>query len=1186
MQLSGMLPLIGRLGGYDRLIRILGSLGAQKPASLPLTLLEEAEPFLLAGLGRDLGLPMLVVTSRRDRCRHIYEQLKIWSASPEGIFLFPEPDVLSYERIPWDKAIAQDRLVTLTSLVSNNVAIHDKPVFVVASVRALLQKTVPREKFVASLRHLEVGETISMNRLLPSLHGLGYERAAIVEEPGSFSSRGGIVDVFSPQAAQPVRIEFLGNEIESLRLFEPQTQRSVDTISSLVIAPAREAFPQSAEKDSTTQCLDLVSCHPQAAEEFDRDLEALRSGATFDSLEFYLPYLYDRPGMLLDYMPPESLLVLEDPLGIQTVVTNLEAQSVDLRHELTQKGELPQGALSPYFTWGNLERRFDERPTLQFRYDSGSDLAVSEAFVAAAHYGGQLQDVIADSIEMVDKRWRVIIVSRQMPRLLELYHDWRVIVNTMEAITNPPPEGSLTLLQGTLASGWQMRQTDGGRTVLLTDGEIFGWVKPEPRRPQRSKPLSPEAFFSDISPGDYVVHMEHGIGIFRGLVLLDADRALREYLQVDYAAGDRLYVPTYQGDRLSRYVGVKAQPPRIDRLGTADWSRVKTRTKRAVEEMARELLELYSIREVVEGHAFSPDTPWQRELDASFPYVETDDQMRAISETKQDMEKASPMDRLVCGDVGYGKTEVALRAAFKAVMDSKQVALLVPTTVLAQQHYRTFKERLAPFPVEVEMLSRFRTHREQKRILKRLQQGTVDMVIGTHRLLQDDVTFKDLGLLIIDEEQRFGVAHKEQLKQLRREVDVLTLTATPIPRTLHLSLTGARDMSTIQTPPEYRLPVVTQVAACDESLIRRAILRELDRGGQVYFVHNRVRGIRQMAKRLSKMVPEADIAIAHGQIEEAKLAQVMTDFAAGHHDILVCTSIIESGIDIPNVNTIIINRADRFGLAQLYQLRGRVGRSTVRAYAYFLYDEGAPLSDEARKRLQTIKEASELGAGFRIAMRDLEIRGAGDLLGTRQHGHISAVGFDLYCRLLARAIQDLKEKEQQETIAGEKEAPHLATAPPEPIVPTIELPLDALLPEEYVMENSLRLGIYRRMAGLTTVKQVGKMRQELEDRFGTLPEAAENLIYLLRLKILATQAEVASISTEEDKVVIELGSLGEIKRRRSQSRLPKRLKLKQDRLLMPTSLRQSDWRMELAETLKDMAADTVSGLSAEVSIHL
>ncbi len=1173
MKLHGLLTLISSLSGYDQLIHSLASPGAQEKASLSLTLLEEARPYLLAGLRRDLGLPMLVITPRRDRARQIYEQLRIWSSSPEGIFRFPEPDVLSYERIPWDRGIARDRLATLASLVAENGIVRDRPPFLIASVRAVLHKTVPREKFVANLRDLRVGESINMNHLLSLLHGLGYERTTVVEEPGSFASRGGIVDVFSPGRERPARIELYGDEVESLRLFDPTTQRSEHAISSLVIFPAREAFPLSADEEPGTEGLDLSSCHPEATSEFQQDLEALRNGEIFDTLEFYVPHLYSEPGMLIDYMPAETLLVLEDPLGIESVVTNLTAQDTDLHHELVQKGELPRGTLSPYFSWDNLQRRFVERTTLQLRYDSGSDLAVSEGFLPAPNYGGRLQNVIADSMEMLDKRWRVVIVSRQTPRLAQLYEEWGVVVKPVEAIANPPPEASLTILQGTLASGWQMRQNDGGRTILLTDGEIFGWVKPEPRRPHRPKPLSPEAFFADISPGDYVVHMEHGIGVFQGLARLDVDQARREYLQVDYAVGDRLYVPTYQGDRLSRYVGAKAQPPRIDRLGTADWSRVKTRTKQAVEDLARELLELYSIREVVEGHAFPPDTPWEQELATSFPHAETQDQMQAISEIGKDMEKRIPMDRLVCGDVGYGKTEVALRAAFKAVMDSKQVAVLVPTTVLAQQHHRTFKERLAAFPVEVEMLSRFRTPREQHTILERLREGRVDIVIGTHRLLQKDVAFKDLGLVIIDEEQRFGVEHKELLKQLRREVDVLTLTATPIPRTLYLSLAGARDMSTIETPPEYRLPIVTQVSAYDESLIRRAILRELDRAGQVYFVHDRVRGIRQTAKRLSKIVPEADIAIAHGQMEEATLAQVMTDFAAGHHDVLVCTSIIESGIDIPNVNTIIINRADRFGLAQLYQLRGRVGRSTARAYAYFLHDKDAPLSEEARKRLQTIKEASELGAGFRIAMRDLEIRGAGDVLGTRQHGHISAVGFDLYCRLLARAIQDLQEKEAKKTASGEKETSYTLAAPAdEPTGPSIDLPLDALLPYEYVTDNPLRLGIYRRMAGLTTIKQVGEMSQELEDRFGPLPEAANNLLYLLRLKILATQAEIATISTEGDEVVIGLGSLGEMKRRRNAGRMPEKLKIDGDRLLLRTSLLDRGWRSELETILRDLAA--------------
>lgn len=1172
MRLSGLLPLINELKGYEQLAQRLESLLEQAPASLPLALLEEARPYLLAGLRRDLGVPMLVVTPRRDRARQIYEQLRIWSSSPEGILPFPEPDVLSYERIPWDEGIAQDRLRTLTSLAGHQYTSHERPSFVVTSVRALMQKTLPKEEFLAHVRLLQVGKSFDMKRLLSILHSLGYERTTIVETPGSFSSRGGILDVFCPQMEQPVRIEFFGDEIESLRLFDPTTQRSLGTIPSLTIPPAREALHPSDADGRRTEQLDLGSCHREAAAEFGQDLEALRKGQTFDTLEFYLPYLYQKPGTLLEYMPPRSLLVLEDPLGIEAVVTNLEVQTMDLRHELVQKGELPRGTLSPYFTWTDLRRAFQQSPTLEFRYDADSDLPVSDALVAASHYGGRLEDVIADAVQMLDQRARVVIVSRQTPRLADLCQEWGLVINAVDAIASPPPEGSMTLLQGSLASGWQLRQTDGRSITLLTDAEIFGWVKPEPRRQRRAKPLAPEAFFADIRRGDYVVHIEHGIGIFQGLSRLDVEGAKREYLQVDYAAGDRLFVPTYQGDRLSRYVGAKPQPPRVDRLGGTDWSRVKKRTKRAVEEIAKELLELYSMREILQGHAFSPDTPWQRELDASFPYVETADQARAINETKRDMERRRPMDRLVCGDVGYGKTEVALRAAFKAVMDNRQVALLVPTTVLAQQHFLSFKERLAAFPVNVEMLSRFRTPKEQAKILEGLRQGTVDIVIGTHRLLQDDVAFKDLGLLIIDEEQRFGVVHKERLKQLRREVDVLTLTATPIPRTLYLSLAGARDMSTIDTPPEYRLPVISRVAAYDESLVRRAVLRELDRGGQVYFVHSRVRGINQVARRLAKIVPESDIAIAHGQMEEAKLAQVMTEFAAGDHDILVCTSIIESGIDIPNANTIIINRADRFGLAQLYQLRGRVGRSTVRAYAYLLYDQNAPLSDEARKRLQTIKEASELGAGFRVAMRDLEIRGAGDVLGTRQHGHISDVGFDLYCRLLARAIQELREKKPKEDATTREAAPPALTPSPEPMGPTIDLPLDALLSQEYVTEDTLRLGMYRRMAGLTTLEQVEEMRQELEDRFGPLPEEAANLLSLLRLKVLATKAGVTTISTQGDRTAVRLGNLGEIKQRRSEGRLPEVLNQKEDRLLLPTPFRQEGWQRELEDILKDMAA--------------
>jgi transcription-repair coupling factor (superfamily II helicase) len=627
-------------------------------------------------------------------------------------------------------------------------------------------------------------------------------------------------------------------------------------------------------------------------------------------------------------------------------------------------------------------------------------------------------------------------------------------------------------------------------------------------------------------------------------------------------------VPIHQADRLSRYVGATDRLPRLHRLGAARWAQVKARAKRAVEDIARELLELYAAREVVPGHAFPPDHPWQAELEASFPYIETEDQLRAVEEIKTDMEQSKPMDRLVCGDVGYGKTEVALRAAFKAVMGHKQVAILVPTTVLAQQHYTTFQERLKPFPVEVEMLSRFRSRREQGEILKKLQAGTTDIVIGTHRLIQKDVAFKDLGLLIIDEEQRFGVTHKEKLKQMRTEVDVLTLTATPIPRTLYMSLTGVRDMSTIDTPPEERLPVKTHVGEYDETLIRKAILRELDRGGQVYFVHNRVMSIRQVAQRLERIAPEATLAIGHGQMPVAKLEQVMLDFAAGKTDILVCTSIIESGLDIPNVNTLIINRANMFGLADLYQLRGRVGRGARRAYAYFLYDHPHRLTDTARQRLQTILEASELGAGFGIAMRDLEIRGAGDLLGTRQHGHIAAVGFDLYCRLLAQAVQNLKE----ETFASvgdlrRSETPSPLSAPLARSI-SIDLPLPAFIPGDYVPHPPLRLRLYRRMAGLATMDEIEDMKRELRDRFGSLPEAIANLLYQLRLKVLALRAEVRGISVREGQIVISADR--DLEREQLRRRLSKRAQVSRRWLRLPLRQSESVWRRELVEVLEVM----------------
>jgi transcription-repair coupling factor (superfamily II helicase) len=814
------------------------------------------------------------------------------------------------------------------------------------------------------------------------------------------------------------------------------------------------------------------------------------------------------------------------------------------------------------------------------------------------------------------------MVTRQAQRMADMWRDAGRVLAPAQDLPLPPPPGP-ALVHGVMDEGWIMHRDgtqersagdgtygdDGvgfaGDLWLLTDAELFGWSKPKPRKAARPRAIAPEVFFADVSPGDFVVHMEHGIGQFKGLVKMAFDGVEREYLEVDYAQGDRLYVPVHQADRLARYMGVTDAAPALHRLGTSDWEQLKARTRKAVAEIADELLALYAARAVVEGHAFSPDAPWQAELESSFPYVETEDQLVAIEAVKHDMEQPRPMDRLICGDVGYGKTEVALRAAFKAIMDGKQVAILVPTTVLAQQHYTNFNRRLAAFPVSVAMLSRFQSPARQQKAIEGLANGSIDLVIGTHRLLSKDVLFKDLGLLIVDEEQRFGVSHKERLKQLRTEVDVLTLTATPIPRTLYMSLTGARDLSTIDTPPEDRLPIKTILAEWDDSLIRQAILREMDRSGQVYFVHNRVQGIEQVANRVAKIMPEARICIGHGQMPEKELSDVMLAFAEGEYDILVCTSIIESGLDIPNVNTIIINRADQFGLAQLYQLRGRVGRSAVRAYAYLLVDKYKTLTTDARRRLEAIQEASELGAGFRIAMQDLEIRGAGELLGARQHGHIVAVGFDLYTRLLAQAIQDARERMEDErrrsrAISAKAAAGAEAAVPTpdgtggvprvlegaereaqrtpinDPLAPTVTLDLNipAVLPETYVPEAALRLQLYRRLAGLTTLLAIEEIGQEFVDRFGPLPREVENLLYVVRVKVLAVNAGVESIGQEDGQLLIKATVVDNVDRNVLQERLSSQgvpARVARRSIWLP--MREAAlWRKDLVKTLEALSA--------------
>jgi transcription-repair coupling factor (superfamily II helicase) len=749
------------------------------------------------------------------------------------------------------------------------------------------------------------------------------------------------------------------------------------------------------------------------------------------------------------------------------------------------------------------------------------------------------------------------VISRQTSRLREL---WAEREQQQESDCQPE------FIDGMLSEGWILSLPDGKKVYLLTDSEIFGWERPRPRQQHRPTAEAPESIYADLRPGDWVVHVDYGIGQFGGLVKRLLEGIEREFLSVEYENGDQLYVPVHQADRLSRYIGPEGEEPTATRLGTPEWSQAKQKVSEAVREVAKDLLDLYAQRQLATGYAFSRDNAWQQELEASFPYVETRDQLQAVNEVKHDMEVARPMDRLLCGDVGYGKTEVALRAAFKGVMDGKQVAVLVPTTVLAQQHYDTFRQRLSPFPVEVEMLSRFRSPKEQDAIIKRLGMGAVDIVIGTHRLISQDVIFKDLGLVIIDEEQRFGVTHKEHFKKLRTEVDVLTLTATPIPRTLYMALTGVRDISNINTPPEERLPVITHIGPYSPRLVRQAVLRELERGGQIFFVHNRVQTIQSMEKHLANLVPEARVGIGHGQMPEHELAAVMQRFTGGEIDILLCTSIIESGLDIPNANTLIVDRGDMFGLAQLYQLRGRVGRGAQRAYAYFFRHKNKPPTPEGLERLETIAENTQLGAGYSIAMRDLEMRGAGELLGTRQSGYIASVGFYLYTRLLAQAVKQLRK------VQGLPELPENQLNIKEIRAPiSVDLPLFAGIPVEYVPDQDLRLRLYRRLAGLENEESLDLLSLEFQDRFGPLPEPVKSLIYQMRVKFKAEKAGLASVTVEQQQIVFRYPVLVEGFPPRRLANIGFQSRSGKNAYWMPLGNDPEEWQPRLLEALAAVA---------------
>ena len=1125
-----------------------------------------------------------ILTPSQERAETLFADLTAVYGREGAEFplaLCPSLESLLYEETSPDFNLIRERLTVLSRLAAS------EPLVLIATPDAALHRTLPPAVLRASIRTLRAGEEVEPSELAAWLVLHGYTREAMVEQPGQFGLRGGVLDIYPSTEAAPVRLEFFGDEIESIRPFDPGTQRSQGMREELTLYPAREillaperiAAAEPAIRAALEAQLQVVSHEPirlpgedgnpedllspaeRLSAKISNELELLGQGAYFNGVEYYLPYLHPEGATLLDYLPSDAAVILDEPDHIahafhrfQEGLAQLETSRLNrgallpaahplylpLADGLRQLARLPEVAISllppgagasftdplvksvadeeagdsPYGLTDGLNGEDSsgltargQSPTIHGKRpaDLTDGACIDLQCQAPTNYTVAHDQLRADLTLWLRQGFTIVAVTHQEHRLAEMLTAMELPVLSGEAAqpSEELPAGRVLVRRAELGEGIVL---PGARIAVLTDGELLGWQKQRRTVSRRQTPGQTLASVNQLTPGDFVVHIHHGIGCYAGLVRRDVGGMEREFLEIDYAGADKLFVPVDQLDRVQKYLGLSEDPPEVHRLGGGEWERIKRRTKRSTEELANQLLKLQALRAREPGHAFTPDTPWQREMEEGFPWMEMPDQLRAIFEVKSDMETENPMERLVCGDVGYGKTEVALRAAFKAIMDGAQVAVLAPTTVLAAQHFRTFRERLAAFPIRVELLSRAVPKREQTKIAADLLGGAVDLVIGTHRLLSKDVGFKNLGLVIIDEEQRFGVKQKERFKQLNAGVDIITMSATPIPRTLHMALSGLRDMSLINTPPEGRMPVRTLALEADDEVLREAILRELDRDGQVFLLHNRIQSIYHVAEHVRGVVPQARVEIAHGQMEEGELDRVMTDFYAGKFDVLVCTAIIENGLDMPNVNTIVVDQADTFGLAQMYQLRGRVGRSDRQAYAYLTWKPRKKLTETAKERIAAMKEFASLGSGYKVALRDLEIRGAGDLLGAEQSGVLAAVGYDLYCQMLEEAVRIVKGEE----------------VPPAREV-QIDLPLDAFLPEDYVPELNQRIDLYRRLAAVREWKKAEELRAEILDRFGKpLPAPADNLFRLVAVKLLCLEIGITHIATERGAVVLRL----------------------------------------------------------------
>ena len=1069
-----------------------------------------ARQVMMAALQMQLDRPVLVVTHNMFSAQKVADDLQE-CLSADQVLLYPANELVAAEAAISSPEVIAQRIEVLTRCARGFRGIIVTPY-------AGLRRFLPAREMMAEAGiSLSLGDELPLETFLAEMVACGYERTERVEAKGEMSVRGGIVDIYPITAPYPYRIEWFDDEIDSIRSFDTQDQRSIDKLKQLTILPCKDLIADetrfAAAAEATFARLEEQlgkMADRQVKEKLEReighDIERMRGSVYFTELYKYVALLYPEKHTLYDYMPKDTLLVVDEPARVMETAKQLERDELEWSTHLLSNGKtlpvLPLGVTSDVAMGKRpFQTVFMALFLRQVPHTQPQNI-VNVMCRSMQNFHGQMNVLKAEMERWKKSGANVIMLANgdeRIERMRRVLQDYAI----------PEP----TILKGNLQTGFELPSI---HLVVITEGEMFSGKQRKTRRTElNAKVDNAERIrsYTELKVGDYVVHQNHGIGKYIGIGTLEINGIHKDYLHILYAGGDKLSVPVDQLHLIQRYVSSEEKEPKIYKLGGTEWTKVKSKVRSSVKDIADDLIKLYAARQASSGYAFEKDTPEQREFEDMFPYDETRDQLRAIEEIKQDMEKASPMDRLLCGDVGYGKTEVAVRAAFKAAIEGKQVAILVPTTILAQQHYETFRERFADYPFNIQVLSRFRSRKEQNESMKGLKSGVVDIIIGTHRLLSQDVVFKDLGLLIVDEEQRFGVTHKEKLKKLKMNVDVLTLTATPIPRTLHMSMLGVRDLSVIETPPENRFPVQTYVLEYSDNLVREAIERELARGGQVYFLFNRVQGIHQMADHIKMLVPDARVTVSHGQMSETELEKTILDFLDGEYDVLVSTSIIETGVDIPNVNTLIVHDADKMGLSQLYQLRGRVGRSNRIAYAYFTYQRDKVLNEVAEKRLQAIKEFTELGSGFKIAMRDLSIRGAGNLLGAEQHGFIASVGFDLYSQMLADEVNKRKAEIDGVAIEDQQELTTL-----------IDLNVDAYLPPNYIYDSIQKIEIYKKVAGLATLDEVEELRDELIDRFGEPPLAVLQLLAVARLKLHAKQYGWESIVQRGDVVTIKVHS--------------------------------------------------------------